>query len=488
MSNTFNDGLTSFIALKMSDFEEKIYEMEDNIRNPQKNVEEIIEYLKDVNISISFGRALRRYICNRYGTFDATTNQYVFDLVEGESIRVEDYHKDDYNLSNTNCAEFTHLFLAINKLYNTDSDGKLWLDFPKGEARRLLQADSPCRREKMFLVSFALHMDSNETNKFLNDVLAEQTYNFRNPNEIIAFYCQSNEARNSYKKYCQLKQQYEMRVKTAVHLQKMDAGYTRFAKLKISNAIDNDEQLLQFLTENYANFIGFSQTAYEEFVALLKKAKELTTYQALSNDEHINDSAAFTREQYEEKVNRINSAIQSRPVMNNEQLAREMLACIPRYSKKYVRELKDKNGNKTGETLKVVEHDFIAIRNGERGQEKEKRTTILPKQITKNLLMSDRLNALEKQRKPVERKDLVFLFFYVFSKKIEKKGSYTTKDYNVFIDECNDMLNRCGMSNLYPANQFENLIFLSLLTSNPFEMFETIIEYSFFNEPSAEEE
>lgn len=487
MNNTFNDGLTNFITTKISDFEYKIYEMEDNIRNPKKDVEEIIEYLKNVNLSISFGRALRRFICNRYGTFDEAAGQYVFDLIEGEEIRVEDYHQDDYDLTKTDVAAFTALFLAINSKFNTDSDGKLWLNFPKNEAKRLLQASSPCRRDKMFFISFALHMNSDETKKFLNDVLAEQTYNFRNPNEIIAYYCQCNEERNSYQNYCSLKQQYEQMVQISQPGLKMEKGYTVFATWKVNTVIENDEQLLHFMIENAANFIGYSQTAYEEFVTLLTRAKELTTYQALLNDEYISDTTAYTREQYEQKVDRINSSIESRQVMNNEQLAREMLACIPRYSKKYVRELKDKNGNKTGETLKVVEHDFIAIRNGESGQEKEKRTTILPKQITKNLLMSDRLNALEKQRKPVERKDLVFLFFYVFSKKIEEKGSYTAKDYNVFIDECNAMLNRCGMSNLYPANQFENLIFLSLLASNPFEMFETIIEYSFFNEPSEEE-
>ena len=45
------------------------------------------------------------------------------------------------------------------------------------------------------------------------------------------------------------------------------------------------------------------------------------------------------------------------------------------------------------------------------------------------------------------------------------------------------MLVRCGMSKLYPANRFENLILISLVSSNPFEMFEDIIEASFFNEP-----
>lgn len=57
-----------------------------------------------------------------------------------------------------------------------------------------------------------------------------------------------------------------------------------------------------------------------------------------------------------------------------------------------------------------------------------------------------------------------------------------------FVDECNEILMRCGMSKLYPANRFENLIMLSLVSENPFEMFEDIIENSIISEPSIEEE
>ena len=104
-----------------------------------------------------------------------------------------------------------------------------------------------------------------------------------------------------------------------------------------------------------------------------------------------------------------------------------------------------------------------------------------------NLLMKDRLDDLIRQLKPVERKDLVFLRFYVFSLDLQENGGeYSFSDYEIFMEECNDMLLRCGMSRLYPANRFENLIMLSLLAAYPFEMFENIIEYSFMNEPGQE--
>ena len=156
---------------------------------------------------------------------------------------------------------------------------------------------------------------------------------------------------------------------------------------------------------------------------------------------------------------------------NSEQLAKAMMYFYP--------------SNKNGKN--IISNDFISISNGEAGQKSKKvQTTTLPKEITINMLVSDRLDDLINQIKPVTRKDLVFMRFYVFSLDLIDKGSYQQSDYRDFIDECNSMLVRCGMSRLYPANRFENLILLSLLSSNPFEMFENIMEYSFINEPEFE--
>lgn len=204
----------------------------------------------------------------------------------------------------------------------------------------------------------------------------------------------------------------------------------------------------------------------------MKKSK----IQALSNDEYVAPSAGTTQEQRSQRIERLNKARELHEVANTEQLAKLMLQCIPRATWK--------KANKDGKS--AVTDDFIPIYNGEAGQASKKtQTTSLPKEITMNLLMKDRLDDLIRQLKPVERKDLVFLKFYVFSLELQESDhDYSAKDYGIFMDECNDMLLRCGMSRLYPANRFENLILLSLLSSNPFEMFENIIEASFFNEPN----
>ena len=215
------------------------------------------------------------------------------------------------------------------------------------------------------------------------------------------------------------------------------------------NSIKTEDDLVDFLVINIPNFAGYSQTAYNEFMILYDKAIKKS------------------------KLPNINGGTYELvQVTNSEQLARAMYEFVPRVTYK-----RQKN-NKT-----IYSNDFIPISNGEAGQKSKKiQTTALPKEITMNMLVSDRLEDLRKERKPVTRKDLVFMKFYVFSRESEEKGSYTSSDYLDFIDECNAMLVRCGMSRLYPANRFENLIMLSLLSSIPFEMFENIIEYSFMNE------
>lgn len=361
------------------------------------------------------------------------------------------------------------------KKNNTDSDGNLALDITKAEARRMFKVTTTCLRSKMFLLSFALHMDSIEMNKFLTDVLAEQSYNYRNPDEVIAYYCHTHENVNNYIEYSRIKKEFENRAKDYNADTSERDNYTRFAKLILSVQVNTEDELYDFLLSNIANFNGYSKTAYNEFMQLFNAALDRTKIQSLSNDEYLLSSDVSTEEQRIKQEERINKAIGMHKVTNTEQLARRMLQCIPRATSEKV-----KNDGK-----KIVTNDFISIYNGENGQKSKKiQTTTLPKEITMNLLMKDRLDDLIRQIKPVERKDLVFLKFYLLSLDLQDKdGEYSASDYQVFMDECNDMLIRCGMSKLYLANRFENLIMISLVSSNPFEMFEDIIEASFFNEP-----
>lgn len=476
MNATYNDNYTKMLDAKMNDWGlERIYEIEDNIEKLEENEEEIIKYLNNIRYSLPLGIALRRYICTKFGI--KTKDGYKVTLSDEKSYILKDFQSDDYDLQNDDIKEYIEIFQFINEKYNTDESGNLSLEVPKPEIRRLLRSTTYCLRSKMFLLSFALHMNNKEMEKFLTDVLAEQTYNYRDPEEIIAMFCQSDERINTYPDYLRIKAKFSEEVKkNSIDDNSQKEDYTAFARVSFENEIKNEEELIAFLISNIPNFAGYSQTAYNEFMILYDKALEKSKLQSLSNDEYLVSDDATTDDKRLEQKERINRAIGLQKVKNTEQLAKAMLQFIPRANSKRIKNDKV-----------IVSNDFISISNGEAGQKSKKiQTTTLPKEITMNMLVSDRLDDLIRQIKPVTRKDLVFMRFYVFSLDLIDKGSYLQSDYRDFIDECNSMLVRCGMSRLYPANRFENLILLSLLSSNPFEMFENIIEYSFINEPEFE--
>lgn len=476
MSYTFNDGFTDRLISKMSDFEEMIYDIEDGISSLSENEEAIIEYLKDIRCSMPMGLALRRYLCSKFSDgYTEDAENVVFTLDDGRKITVRNYTSDDYDILEDDVKEYTDICVYLNEKYNANTEGVVVLDITKAEFRRLIRSTTVCLRSKMFLLSFALHMNAEEVTKFLTDVLAEQSYNYRDPDEIIAYFCHTHEEVNSYPEFLRIKEEYAKRASVPNPDNVERENYTWYAKIVMTVQVSDEQDLYRFLLSNSANFNGYSKTAYSEFMMLYNAALEKTEIQTLSNDEYLTYSEATTAEQLKEREDRINKAIGMQKVTNTEQLARRMLQCIPRATIEKIK----------SDGKKVVTNDFIPIYNGEGGQKSKKvQTTTLPKEITMNLLMKDRLDDLIRQLKPVDRKDLVFLKFYLLSLDLQKKDEYSALDYRVFMDECNEMLVRCGMSKLYPANRFENLILISLVSSNPFEMFEDIIEASFFNEPA----
>lgn len=490
-SSFSSDGFTKWVEENIDDFSEKIYDIDDGISSIEDSEDDIIRYLTGIRCSLSLGMAIRRHLCGKFAS--KTDDGYKFILQDGSEVSVQDYMRDDYDIEDDDIKEYTAVFYDVYIKYNPD------LAIPKftvAEARRLLRLDSVCQRKKMFEISFALHVNPVEMNKFLTDVLAVQTYNYRDPYEIIAYFCHSQEEYNSYAAYADLVNKYETQIAKTVEIAKKRGAYTTYATNEVQANINSENELFKFLSENQANFIGFSQTAYNEFRSMYDKVCEKVRYQRPTNDDYLHDatfSNAHEREVFEDRVNRSvewkkidNSEVLAKKlgvpfVGNPEQLAYAMLAFIPRATFE-----KEQNGKI------VVSTDFISISNGEAGQKSKKvQTTKMPKDITMNLLMRDRLDDLLLQIKRVERKDLVFLKFFLFALHLRETDSYSYVEYLGFKEECDDMLLRCGMSRLYAANRFENLILLSLLSSRPFEMFEDIIENSFFNEPepvSADEE
>lgn len=419
-----NDGYTKFLNGKMEDFGiSKIWDLEDKVG--ENTIQEIIAYLKDSRCTATLGIYFRRYICGKF--CEKTGDGYVY-----QSYHLTDYMDPQYDVTKE-LPEYLSIFEDIKKQYNPD------LVFSRAEARRMLKMESVCSRDKLlYEVSFALHMDASDVHKFLVDCLAEQTFNFRSWKEVILYYCLSHPAENTYERFQKLCEKYTALSNTLMEGE-TKTNYTRIANEIVTTMLHTEEELFQFLVNNIAEFTGRSNTAYAEFTCMLDEI--------------------MCRKQTE----------------NYEQLAKELLACIPRAT--FIRQ------RKTGT---LCESEFVQINNAD-DADGEEVITLLPKAITGKLLKKERIEKILSMKIAPERKDLIFLRFYLLYLDCiaETDKDYTEEDRVEFVTETNAMLLRCGMSPLYVGNRFENLLLMCLYCEIPWEEYELIVESSFFNEPHA---
>ncbi len=488
MIDVFNDSYSEKINEKMAEFETIIDDIECKVRSFMEEETKILEYLNDICYSMPLGLCIRRYLCLTFSKgFSEDTNTYSF-YIDGEEISVGNYADEDYDITSDDIDSYVKIFMHINSKYNTTSKGELSLKMSVGEIKRMIRSTSACKRSTLFVLSFALHMTPVAVIEFLTKVLGEQSYNFRNPYEVIAYYCQSKEKLNNHMDYLRICSEYEKRISKASFSPKEQINYTLYAKANLAFNVTTEDDLYSFLVSNRANFNKFSQTAYVEFKTMYDEVMRIAKIQDLSNDSYLTPSWADsekTRKDHEEKVNK---AIHLHSVKNTEQLAKCMLYFIPRST--------TEKFNKKGE--KIITDDFIRMSN--KNTDKKSQTTMLPKEITENLLTKDRLDDLLNGIKPVDRKALILLKFFIFSLKLEDmelsfyaenpygEFKYSASHCLEFLNQCNDMLVRCGMAKLYPANRFDNLVLISLVSSKPYEMFGQIIENSFIHEPEALED
>lgn len=444
-----NDNYTQYVQIKMDELSDSIYEIEDQIRSMGESSGRIIAYLNDVRYTLSMGLALRRFLCRKYSNgYDIERNGYAFRLSSGDEVFVGNYIHDDYSIQSDDIKEYVMVMEDVLRRYNSNYMETALSVFKTPELRRLLRLETVCLRSKLFLLSFALRMDREDTHWFLTQVLAEQTYNFHQPEEIIAYFCQTNEEFNSYQMYRELLEAYQDGRMIQTKPSTVEGAYTEYVKSYLDSELSTPEDLLSFLYRLQNEFSGYSRTAFQEYTELYRKALNIADIYDIGEDD---------------------AKVVVHKAENAEQLAKEMLSCIPRTTvKKKIKGVMVKTG------------DFVPV-----GKAK---TTSLPKSITQNLLMADRMRNLNDGKIPVLRKDLVYLKYWVYFRELQNENkTYSVKEYRRFVEECDAMLLRCGMTKLYPANRFENLILLSLLADNPYEVFEQIIDESFFDEPVFED-
>ena len=283
------------------------------------------------------------------------------------------------------------------------------------------------KRETVFLLGFGLKMTADDVSDFLTRVLREQDYDFHNPEEVIYWYCYMKQL--GYHKAEEYKKRYGAL--------EPDGSYTEAAKVYTGAlCLDTEDKLFQYLSYLKAGTddpMSEKSMAFREFVRLLTEAKKIIADMYQGDEEEKDRGKIWTVDD-----------------ITDSDVEKVICSGIP--------------VNKMGNLRKMS-------------------ASILAKHFSQKRFSRQRINSILNHKFPVERFDLITLEFFIVSQKKQDEDPYVR--YRYFLDEIQEVLHKCGMSEIYIVNPYECFLLMCLLTDCPLAVFADIWEMSYEEQENA---
>lgn len=280
------------------------------------------------------------------------------------------------------------------------------------------------KRNVIFLLGFGLNMSVEDVNAFLVKALREPEINFKNPFEVICWYCFKN--RYNYLKFEKLWKEYQEILPSITDEEVLCLEHT--INLRYSAyTIQDDTTLLMYLSKlkSTRKLSKFSVTSKKNFKFLYDCAREIVAeiFNSIEEEKHI-----FTKDDI--SVSDIEHVICS---------------AIPL----------DKHGNLVPSKVSKFNEHFSGKR-----------------------FSRQHLNDILADNAEVNRFDLITLNFFIFSQKVEEYADNKIR-YLKFVDSTNLILKNCGMGNLYIANPYECFILMCILADDPLGTYADVNEMAY---------
>ncbi len=277
------------------------------------------------------------------------------------------------------------------------------------------------KRETVFLLGFGLRMSAEDVSDFLTRVLREQDFDFHNPDEVIYWYCFFHHS--GYYKAEEYKKRYVQLLP--------DETYQDAARIYTGGlCLDTEEKLFQYLAHIKAGTddpMSEKSKAFQEFMRLLIRSKEII-------------AAMYQKDEEEKERGKVWHVFD----ISVSDVEKVICSGIP--------------VNKMGNLKKMS-------------------ASILAKHFSQKRFSRQRINSILNHKFPVERFDLITLEFFIVSQEMEDEDPYTR--YRHFLEEIQEILHRCGMSEIYIVNPYECFLLMCLLTDCPLAVFADIWEMSY---------
>lgn len=420
------------------DFTESAFDyMYDAVDDPyfrDKDAELIFKALKVRLKAIPFCNYLKRYIYIKAGL----SGRY-------DEIPVKDYQriiKDSFSDTYTP-ASFLQVSSKISAL------SKNWL------------TQQTVKRQVVLLLGFGLSMSVDDVNEFLTKALREQGINFKDPFEIICWYCYKNGY--NYLKFEKLWQAYQDTPANSLDVSVIYSEQTIGLRTSASS-IHDDLSLLAHLSKmkTEQNVPRISVTARKYFDSLYDSARDIVAemYNHTAEEQHIEDIEIYRRKLalndrlYDyEKQRRIEKKVSDLYVFKRDDI-----------------------------TPSDIEHVICAaIPSDRHGNLLPLRDSKLNEHFHGKKFSRQHLSDILKGEANIERFDLITLNFFLFSQNSENYSNINQR-YSSFVDSTNVVLENCGMAELYVANPYECFILMCILSEDPLGTYADVWEMAYDND------
>ena len=414
---------------------DSMYDAVDDPYFLDNDAELIFKALKSRLNAIPFCDYLKRYIYCKAGL----SGRY-------DEIPIKDYQRiiKDAFIDNHTPASFSQVTSKISALT------KNWL------------TQQTVNRNVVLLLGFGLNMSVEDVNDFLIKALREPGLNFKDPFEIICWYCYKNEY--NYLKFNKLWEAYQETPPNSLDMNVLYKEQT--VRLRNSaNSIHSDASLLSHLSKmkNDKNESLMGVTAHKYFYSLYDSARDIVAsmYNSTEDELHSIDvekyknKLALNDRLYDfEKQKRIEKKVSDKYIFTRDDITpadieHVICAAIPL----------DRHGN------------LLPLKNSK-----------LNAHFHGKKFSRQRLADILNNEVAVDRFDLITLNFFMYSQMTEDYVNSKSL-YSSFVDSTNRILESCSMGELYVANPYECFILMCILSDDPLGTYADVWEMAYDTEP-----
>ena len=413
----------------------------------EEDSEVIFNYLYNTMEMVSFKDYLKRYIYLNTGMDSTEMNGERKAEVQAAFRDIPDsYYKD----------RLKFYFEENRAPHSLEPTTKKWDAILKS----WLTQDS-VKRSTVFLLGFGLQMPAEDVSEFLTKVLREEDFRDTDPEEVIYRYCFENAL--PYDSAKKLMDQYMSSQAEGQGDRPVPKKHNGGKRPGLLEKIVGKNERRKKSAEDEEGYVlhhaadGNGRITFHDEQELLRYLQDLKRV-GLQDDRNMR-----AYDQFEQLVLR----------------AKGIIADI------YQKDEEGDNGKMrwTAEDITAGDLERI-ICNGipltKNGNLQKMSASLLSKHFRQKRITRQRIGSLLAHEALVDRFDLITLLFFIYSQ--EQMDLEPEKRYHNYINEINEILQTCGMMDLYPVNPYETFILMCLLSEYPLGTYSDIWEMSYAQE------